>query len=121
MVQQQSYATVPLHTIDTDTHGTINSSTMLMLSASSLLSPNWETTKSEIPVLMNNGGNNLASNLCMLQEAIKIRVWATYDITSTQHRLALSKTANNNIQTIILISNQAMSEDEYLGIYMAIL
>ena len=106
MMQQHNYASVPSYTIDTDAHRTINSNTMLMLLARSSPSENWEMRKSKISALLSNEGNNLASNLCALQEAIKTRVWATYSVTSMWHRLALSKTANNNIQTIILISNK---------------
>ena len=120
-MQQHDYAAAPSYTIDIDACGTVNSDTMLMLSAGSLPSHNWEMTKSEIPASLSDEGNNLASNLCTLQEAIETRVGATYSVTSTRRRLALSETANKNIQTIISVSNQAMNEDEHLRVYMAIL
>ena len=113
MMQQCNYAVAPSYTVDTDAHGIVNSDTMPMLSASSSPSQNWEMMKSETFASLSDEGNNLASNLGMLQEAIKTRVWATYGVTSTWRRLALSKTANNNIQTIISVSNQAMKEDEH--------
>ena len=106
MMQQHDYAAAPSYTIDTDAYGTVNSDTVPMLSASSLPSQNWETMKSEIRASLSDEETNLASNLYVLQEAIETRVWATYSVTSMWHRLALSKTANNNIQTIILISNK---------------
>ena len=121
MTRQRDYAAAPLYTVDIDAHGTVNSDTMLMLSAGSSPSHNWEMMKSEISASLSDEGNNLASNLCTLQKAIETRVWATYGVTSTWRRLALSETANKNIRTIISVSNQAMNEDEHSRVYMAIL
>ena len=120
-MQQHDYAAAPSYTVDADADVTVNSNTTPMLSAGSLPSQCWKMMESEIPASLSNEGNDLASNLHTLQEAIETRVWATYSVTSMQHRPAQSKTANNNIQMIILISNQAMSEDEHLRIYTAIL
>ena len=104
MMQQCNYAVAPSYTVDTDACGIVNSDTMPMLSASSFPSQNWEMMKSETFASLSDEGNNLASNLGMLQEAIKTRVWATYGVTSTWHRLALSKTAKKRMSILEVLA-----------------
>lgn len=63
---------------------------------------------------MDDEGDEFTEALQTFQEGFEAGIWVRYGMTSMWHKLAFSKTATKNIQTIINVSGQGLDKDEYV-------
>ena len=56
-----------------------------------------------------------------LKEGYEAGVWVRYGVLSTRRQADLIRTADKNIQTIVDVSGQGLTEDEYMDLYTAVL
>jgi hypothetical protein len=80
----------------------------------------WEKVESETPTSTDNEGE-FDRALQTMQEGIEAGIWARYGVLSTRRQANLIHTANRNIQSIVDVLKEGLTEDEYADVYMAIL
>jgi hypothetical protein len=80
----------------------------------------WEKVESETPASTDDEGD-FARALQTMQEGFEAGIWVRYGVLSSRHQAELIRTANKNIQTIVDVSKQGLTEDEYFEVYSAVL
>jgi hypothetical protein len=76
--------------------------------------------ESKTPTLMDDEGD-FARALQTMQERFEAGIWVRYRVLGSRHQAELIHTANKNIQTIVDVSKQGLTEDKYFKVYLAVL
>jgi hypothetical protein len=80
----------------------------------------WEKVESETPASTDDEGD-FARALQTMQEGFEAGIWVRYGVLSSRRQAELIRTANKNIQTIVDVSKQGLTENEYFEVYSAVL
>jgi hypothetical protein len=104
------------------THGSHRKhlATSILPLTKSMSSGDWEKMESETPTLMDDEGD-FARALQTMQEGFEAGIWVRYGVLSLRCQAELICTANKNIQTIVDVLKQGLTEDEYFEVYLAVL
>ena len=81
----------------------------------------WEKVERENPALTDDEGGGFSRVLQALKEGYETGIWIRYGVLSTRHQADLIHAADKNIQTIVDVSGQGLTEDEYMDLYTTVL